>query len=59
MQKLRYGLSVQMWPSGTPKDVEETIEFTQLQGVECMVETFPLEKANDAYSEYIVCALEH
>jgi D-arabinose 1-dehydrogenase-like Zn-dependent alcohol dehydrogenase len=30
-------------------DSEEAIQFTELEGIDCMVQTFPLEKANDAY----------
>lgn len=37
------------WPSGHALDSEEAIEFTQLEGVKCLVETFPLDKANEAY----------
>ncbi|ROW05640.1 hypothetical protein VSDG_00690 [Cytospora chrysosperma] len=46
---LRYGLSVQSWPSGHATDSEEAIQFTELQGIDCLVEKFPLAKANDAY----------
>ncbi|CAG8203980.1 unnamed protein product [Penicillium salamii] len=43
------GLSVHAWPSGHALDSEEAIQFTELQGVNCMVETFPLDKAKEAY----------
>ncbi|KAI9655889.1 MAG: hypothetical protein M1831_004734 [Alyxoria varia] len=43
------GLSVHCWPSGHALDCEEAIEFTQLEDVDCMVEEFPLEKANEAF----------
>ncbi|CAG7969088.1 unnamed protein product [Penicillium salamii] len=43
------GLSVHAWPSGHALDSEETIQFSELQGVNCMVETFPLDKAKEAY----------
>lgn len=43
------GLSIHGWPSGHALDCEEAIDFAQLHGVECKIETFPLEKANDAY----------
>ncbi|KAL2256275.1 hypothetical protein VTK26DRAFT_1905 [Humicola hyalothermophila] len=43
------GLSVHTWPSGHAVDSEETIKFSQLQGIHCMVQTFPLEKANEAF----------
>ncbi|KAK3314408.1 chaperonin 10-like protein [Apodospora peruviana] len=47
---LHNGLSIQSWPSGNARDSEDAIKFTQLEGINCMVETFPLEKANDAYN---------
>ncbi|OKL63466.1 hypothetical protein UA08_01793 [Talaromyces atroroseus] len=46
---MRYGTSVHSWPCGHATDSEEAIEFSRLQGIDCMVETFPLERANDAY----------
>ena len=48
--ELSYALSVQVWPCGSAVDAEETIQFTELQGIECRVEEFPLDKANDAFS---------
>ena len=38
------------WPSGTAVDSEDTMRFSTLQGVKPMIETYPLEKAADAYS---------
>lgn len=49
-QQIRYGLSIQSWPSGHATDSEEAIEFTEIKNVDCMVEKFPLAKANDAFS---------
>ncbi|KAK3347208.1 alcohol dehydrogenase [Lasiosphaeria hispida] len=46
---LHYGASIQSWPSGQQIDSEEAIEFTKLQGIDCMVERFPLDKAQDAF----------
>jgi D-arabinose 1-dehydrogenase-like Zn-dependent alcohol dehydrogenase len=37
------------WPSGTGMDCEDTLRFSALAGVRPMIETFPLEKAPDAY----------
>ena len=37
------------WPSGAPSDSEETLNASHLIGVEPLVETFPLSKANEAY----------
>jgi len=47
---LAYGLSIQSWPSGHAKDSAEAIKFTELEGIECLIEKFPIEKANEAYS---------
>ena len=38
---------------------EETIQFTELKGIECMVQTFPLEKTNDAYGRISLFGLNH
>ncbi|KAL2158117.1 hypothetical protein VTH06DRAFT_4685 [Thermothelomyces fergusii] len=43
------GLSVHSWPSGHAVDSEDAIKFAQLQGIECLTETFPLDKANEAF----------
>ncbi|KAL9599536.1 MAG: hypothetical protein Q9219_003780 [cf. Caloplaca sp. 3 TL-2023] len=43
------GLSVSCWPSGHAMDSEEAISFAQLRDVNCMIEKFPLEKADEAY----------
>jgi len=41
--------SVMGWPSGTSKDSEDTLRFAAANGVRPMIETFPLERAADAY----------
>jgi alcohol dehydrogenase/propanol-preferring alcohol dehydrogenase len=38
------------WPSGTSMDSEDTMAFSMLTGVRPMIETFPLERAADAYA---------
>ncbi|KAL2049423.1 hypothetical protein ABVK25_010327 [Lepraria finkii] len=43
------GTSVHGWPSGQALDCEEAVDFAQLHNVNCMIEKFPLEKANEAY----------
>jgi D-arabinose 1-dehydrogenase-like Zn-dependent alcohol dehydrogenase len=42
-------LSIRGWPCGTARDSEETMMFAQQQDVKTMVQTFPLEKAQEAY----------
>ncbi len=41
--------SVRGWPSGTGADSADTLEFSALSGVRPMIETVPLERANEAY----------
>jgi D-arabinose 1-dehydrogenase-like Zn-dependent alcohol dehydrogenase len=42
--------AIQGWSSGTPTDSEDTLNFAELTGVRPMIETFPLEKAGEAYA---------
>jgi D-arabinose 1-dehydrogenase-like Zn-dependent alcohol dehydrogenase len=42
--------AIQGWVSGTPADAEGTLGFCQLTGVRPMIETYPLEKAPEAYA---------
>jgi len=37
------------WPSGSSIDSEDTMKFSAMTGVRPMTETFPLEKAQEAY----------
>lgn len=42
--------SVHGYYSGTPADSEDTLRFSELTGVRPMIETYPLEKAAEAYA---------
>ena len=42
--------TIQGWASGTAADSEDTLRFAELSGVRPMIETYPLEKAADAYA---------
>jgi D-arabinose 1-dehydrogenase-like Zn-dependent alcohol dehydrogenase len=42
--------TIQGWASGTPTDSEDTLRFAELSGVRAMIETYPLEKADEAYA---------
>jgi D-arabinose 1-dehydrogenase-like Zn-dependent alcohol dehydrogenase len=42
--------NIQGWASGTPADAEDTLRFAELTGVRPMIETYPLEKAAEAYA---------
>jgi D-arabinose 1-dehydrogenase-like Zn-dependent alcohol dehydrogenase len=45
--------TIQGWASGTPADQEDTLNFADLSGVRPMIETYPLEKAAQAYARMI------
>jgi D-arabinose 1-dehydrogenase-like Zn-dependent alcohol dehydrogenase len=42
--------TIQGWTTGSPIDVEDTLHFAELTGVRPMIETYPLEKAAEAYA---------
>ena len=42
--------NIQGWAAGTPADSEDTLRFAELTGVRPMIETYPLEKAAEAYA---------
>ena len=41
--------SITGWPSGTAIDSEDTLAFSVLTGIRPMIETYPLERAAEAY----------
>lgn len=45
--------TIQGWASGTPTDSEDTLRFAELTGVRPMIETYPLEKAAEAYARML------
>jgi D-arabinose 1-dehydrogenase-like Zn-dependent alcohol dehydrogenase len=42
--------TIQGWAAGTAADSEDTLRFAELSGVRAMIETYPLEKAGEAYA---------
>ena len=42
--------TIQGWAAGTPTDSEDTLRFAELTGVRPMLETYPLENADEAYA---------
>ena len=42
--------TIRGWASGTPTDADDTLRFAELTGVRPMIETYPLEKAAEAYA---------
>jgi D-arabinose 1-dehydrogenase-like Zn-dependent alcohol dehydrogenase len=45
--------TIQGWAAGTPADSEDTLQFSELTGVRPMIETYPLEKAAEAYARML------
>ena len=45
--------SLQGWSTGTPADSEDTLHFAELTGVRPMIETYPLERAAEAYARML------
>jgi len=45
--------TIQGWAAGTPADSEDTLRFAELTGVRPMIETYPLEKAPEAYARML------
>jgi D-arabinose 1-dehydrogenase-like Zn-dependent alcohol dehydrogenase len=50
LQLITGSRSLQGWAAGTPADSEDTLRFAELSGVRPMIETYPLEKAAEAYA---------
>jgi D-arabinose 1-dehydrogenase-like Zn-dependent alcohol dehydrogenase len=42
--------TIQGWAAGTPAESEDTLRFAELTGVRSMIETYPLDRAGDAYA---------
>ena len=42
--------NIQGWAAGTPADSEDTLRFAEASGVRPMIETYPLERAGEAYA---------
>ena len=50
LQLISGSRTIQGWWSGIPTDSEDTLRFAELTGVRPMIETYPLEKAGEAYA---------
>src|SRR5271168_1566599 len=50
VQLINGSRTIQGWAAGTPADSEDTLRFAELSGVRAMIETYPLEKAAEAYA---------
>jgi D-arabinose 1-dehydrogenase-like Zn-dependent alcohol dehydrogenase len=53
LQLISLRKSIAGWPSGTSIDSEDTLRFAAANGVRPMIETFPLQRAADAYEHMI------
>src|SRR6267142_531894 len=50
LQLITRTANIQGWASGTSAGEEDTLNFAELSGLRPMVETYPLEKAGEAYA---------
>jgi D-arabinose 1-dehydrogenase-like Zn-dependent alcohol dehydrogenase len=50
LQLISGSRTIQGWAAGTAIDSEDTLRFAELTGVRPMIETYPLEKAAEAYA---------
>jgi D-arabinose 1-dehydrogenase-like Zn-dependent alcohol dehydrogenase len=45
--------SLQGWAAGTAADSDDTLRFSDLSGVRAMIETYPLERAGEAFARML------
>lgn len=50
VQLIMGGRSIHGWNTGTPADAEDTLCFSELSVVRPIIETYPLERAGEAYA---------
>jgi D-arabinose 1-dehydrogenase-like Zn-dependent alcohol dehydrogenase len=50
LQLIAGSKAIQGWAAGTPADSTDTLHFAELSGVRPMIETYPLEQADEAYA---------
>jgi len=53
VQLINGSKTIQGWAAGTPADSEDTLRFAELTGVRPMIETYPLEKAAEAFARML------
>ncbi|HEY6304700.1 MAG TPA: alcohol dehydrogenase [Terriglobales bacterium] len=53
VQLINGSRTIQGWAAGTPADSEDTLRFAELTGVRPMIETYPFEKAAEAYARML------
>jgi D-arabinose 1-dehydrogenase-like Zn-dependent alcohol dehydrogenase len=50
LQLIKGGKTIEGWAGVTPADSDDALRFAQMRGVRAMIETYPLEKAPEAYA---------
>jgi D-arabinose 1-dehydrogenase-like Zn-dependent alcohol dehydrogenase len=50
VQLIRGGKTIEGWAGVTSADSDDALRFAELRGVRAMIETYPLEKAAEAYA---------
>ena len=50
VQLINGSRTIQGWAAGTPADSDDTLSFAELSGVRPMIETYSLDKAEEAYA---------
>jgi D-arabinose 1-dehydrogenase-like Zn-dependent alcohol dehydrogenase len=50
VQLITQSTNIEGWFAGPPADAGDTLTFAELSGVRAMIETYPLEKAAEAYA---------
>jgi D-arabinose 1-dehydrogenase-like Zn-dependent alcohol dehydrogenase len=50
LQLISGSRTIRGWAAGTPADIEDTLRFAELTGTRPVTETYPLERANEAYA---------
>ncbi len=53
LQLISGSRTIQGWAAGTPAASEDTLHFAELKGVRPMIETYPLERAAEAYARML------
>jgi D-arabinose 1-dehydrogenase-like Zn-dependent alcohol dehydrogenase len=53
LQLILRSRTIQGWATGSPVDTEDTLNFAELSGVRPMIETYPLERAAEAYARML------
>jgi D-arabinose 1-dehydrogenase-like Zn-dependent alcohol dehydrogenase len=53
VQLINGSRTIQGWAAGTAADSEDTLRFAEISGVRPMIETYPLEKAAEAFARML------